>query len=89
MTQFYRVTLTDWVLANYAFIFIHRHDEYFSVFNLAWYKGMTPNNCAAGFKRTGLWPVDINKLPKKMFNISKGCKLTHFNLNNIIYIDVQ
>ena len=31
--------------------------EFFSLFNIAWEKAMTPANIKAGFKRTGIWPI--------------------------------
>ena len=51
-----------------------RNDEFFSVFNLAWEKAMTPANIIAGFKRTGIWPVEPNRLPKHLFGVGKNCK---------------
>ena len=49
-----------------------RKDEFFSVFNVAWQKAMTPENIKAGFKRTGLWPVNKDVFPKEMFRISEN-----------------
>ena len=48
-----------------------RGDEFFSVFNLAWAKAMTAQNIIAGFKRTGIWPVDQTKFPKELFTVGK------------------
>ena len=48
-----------------------RADEFFSVFNLAWQKAITPENIRAGFKRTGIWPVDQSKFPKELFTVGK------------------
>ena len=38
--------------------------EFFSVFNVAWEKAMTPANIKAGFKRTGIWPVNRAAIPQ-------------------------
>ena len=48
-----------------------RGDEYFSVFNLAWMKAMTKENIIAGFKRTGMWPVNEDVFPKELFTVGK------------------
>ena len=32
--------------------------EFFTVFNVAWEKSMTSKNIKAGYKRTGIWPVN-------------------------------
>ena len=32
--------------------------EFVSVFNVAWEKAMTPANMNAGFKQTGIWPIN-------------------------------
>ena len=38
--------------------------EFFSVFNVAWEKAMTPANIKAGFKHTGIWPVNRAAIPQ-------------------------
>ena len=51
-----------------------RKDEYFSVFNIAWHRSFTVANIVAGFKRTGVWPVDISQIPKDLFDLSRKRK---------------
>ena len=46
-------------------------DEYMSVFNVAWVKGMTPQNIKAGFKRTGIWPPNPNVIPPELFAVAR------------------
>ena len=35
-----------------------KKEDFFTVFNVAWEKAMTKKNIIAGFKRSGLWPVN-------------------------------
>ena len=51
-----------------------RKDEFFSVFNVAWERAMTKQNILAGFKRTGIWPVDRGAIPDYTYEVSKICK---------------
>ena len=44
--------------------------EFFPVFNIAWNKAMTPANIMAGFKRSGIWPPDMEVLPHELFSVS-------------------
>ena len=44
--------------------------EFFPVFNIAWNKAMTPANIKAGFKRSGIWPPDMEVLPNELFSVS-------------------
>ena len=44
--------------------------EFFPVFNIAWNKAMTPANIKAGFKRSGIWPPDMEVLPDELFSVS-------------------
>ena len=48
--------------------------EFFSVFNLAWEKSMTMKNIKAGYKRTGIWPVNRAAIPSYVTEPSKICK---------------
>ena len=51
-----------------------KKEEFFSVFNPAWEQAMTPENIRAGFKRTGIWPVNRHVFPPEMFKISENSK---------------
>ena len=44
--------------------------EFFPVFNIAWNRAMTPANIKAGFKRSGIWPPDMEVLPDELFSVS-------------------
>ena len=44
-------------------------EDFFSVFNLAWHHGMTPENIRAGFKRAGIWPVSLDEFPLELFTV--------------------
>ena len=44
--------------------------EFFPVFNIAWNRAMTPANIKAGFKRSGIWPPDMDVLPDELFSVS-------------------
>ena len=35
-----------------------KKEDFFIVFNVAWEKAMTKKNIIAGFKRSGLWPIN-------------------------------
>ena len=35
-----------------------KKEDFFTIFNVAWEKAMTNKNIIAGFKRSGLWPVN-------------------------------
>ena len=35
---------------------------------------MTPANIKAGFKRTGIWPPDIEAIPDELFAVCKQCE---------------
>ena len=48
--------------------------EFFPVFNIAWNRAMTPANIKAGFKRTGIWPPDIEAIPDELFAVCKQCE---------------
>ena len=48
--------------------------EFFSVFNIAWEKAMTPSNIKAGFKRTGIWPINRAAIPSYVSEPSKMCE---------------
>ena len=48
--------------------------EFFSVFNVAWEKSMTSKNIKAGYKRTGIWPVNRAAIPSYIIEPSKICK---------------
>ena len=48
--------------------------EFFSVFNLAWGKSMTVKNIKAGYKRTGIWPVNRAAIPSYVTEPVKICK---------------
>ena len=45
--------------------------EFFSVFNVAWEKAMIPTNVWAGFKRTGIWPINRAAIPPYVLEPSK------------------
>ena len=48
--------------------------EFFSVFNLAWEKSMKTKNIKAGYKRTGICPVNRAAIPSYVTEPSKICK---------------
>ena len=48
-----------------------RKDEFFSIFNIAWERGITKKNIIAGYKRTGIWPCDRDVIPLSTFAPSK------------------
>ena len=48
--------------------------EFFAVFNLTWEKSMTVKNIKAGYKRTGVWPVNRAAIPSYVTEPSKICK---------------
>ena len=48
--------------------------EFFPVFNTAWNRAMTPANIKAGFKRTGIWPPDIEAIPDELFAVCEQCE---------------
>lgn len=56
-------------------------DDFFSVFNCAWYKAMTKRNLEIGFKRSGIWPIDRKQikpdmlLPNEVFSKNIFCTL--------------
>lgn len=56
--------------------------EFFEVFNPAWKSSMSEANIKAGFKRTGIYPVNKYALPSKEFDVCSACKLIHF-LNDV------
>ena len=64
--------------------------EFFSVFNLAWEKSMTMKNIKAGYKRTGIWPVNRAAIPSYVTEPSKICKskvvLVVILLTSIVFI---
>ena len=37
--------------------------EFFGLFNVAWYKAMTPHTIQSGFKRSGIYPPDKTAIP--------------------------
>ena len=45
--------------------------EFFSVFNVAWEKAMTPTSTQAGVKRTGIWPINRAAIPSYFSEPSK------------------
>ena len=51
--------------------------EFFSVFNVAWEKAMTPSNIKAGFKHTGIWPINRAAIPSHV--LEPGHKLCKCN----------
>lgn len=50
-----------------------RHDEFFQVFNVAWEKGMKAQYILAGYKRTGIWPVNREAVRPEQTAPSKIC----------------
>ena len=48
--------------------------EFFQVFNVAWEKAVTPANIKAGFKRTGIWPINRQAIPG--YVLEPGMKLS-------------
>ena len=51
--------------------------EFNSVFNVAWFKAMTPHNIRCGFRNTGLWPISreaINSHKLAPSAISEMCE---------------
>ncbi len=52
------------------------NENFFSVFNLAWNKGMTPHNIRVGFKRTGIFPLDRSMISDDMVEVHRAfCEL--------------
>ena len=47
---------------------------FFSVFNVAWEKAMTSKNIKAGYRRTGIWPVNRAPIRSYVTEPSKICK---------------
>lgn len=47
-------------------------ENFFSVFNLAWAKGVTPHAVRCGFKRTGISPLDRGMIKDYMLEVSKA-----------------
>ena len=45
--------------------------EFFQVFNVAWERAMTPKAIKAGYKRTGIWPVNRQAIPNYVREPSK------------------
>lgn len=45
--------------------------DWFSVFNVAFFKSMTRENLQAGFKLSGIFPVDRDRIPKEKFAPSR------------------
>ena len=45
--------------------------EFFQVFNMAWERAMTPKAIKAGYKRTGIWPVNRQAIPNYVREPSK------------------
>ena len=45
--------------------------EFFQVFDVAWEKSMTPKAIKAGFKHTGIWPVNRQAIPDYVREPSK------------------
>ena len=64
--------------------------EFFPVFNLACEKSMTTKNIKAGYKRTGIWPVNRAAIPSYVTEPSKICKskvvLVVILLTSIVFI---
>lgn len=50
-----------------------KHEEYFTIFNVAWERGMKPIYIKAGYKRTGIWPVNRDAIKPEQFAPSKIC----------------
>ena len=67
--------------------------EFFSVFNVAWDKAMTSKTIKAGYKRTGIWPVNRAAIPSYTTELSKICKcnvvLVVILLYSIVFICIE
>ena len=65
------------------------NEEWFSVFNPVWETNMTAHIVQAGFRRTGIWPVDREKITDEKLTMfapqdSEGCEF-----HPCMYIHVQ
>ncbi len=45
-------------------------EEWFLPFNRAWRNGLTPRSIQAGFKKTGIWPLNFDMIPDNAFKES-------------------
>ena len=55
-----------------------KKEDFFTVFNVAWEKAMTKKNIIAGFKRSGLWPVNKHVITPEQLEpsaVSEKCEL--------------
>ena len=47
---------------------------FFGVFQRAWERAMTPHNICAGFRVTGIYPINLRAIPPEKFVTSSKCQ---------------